>query len=157
MAEDKQKNGCSEEAGYLPDMPTNPQQLLTYICKTGIGPGPAGEDTSSLTNDMGRGIDDLTSATYLLPAQQAALFEVMADFNGFTIVRNAPDAIGRIGVAIRWSFMGAPAEIILNPVTYAYMGDRTWPEPGFKGPGLGRYDGAALVKTASVNKAGQLP
>ncbi len=92
--------------------------------------------------------------TYLLPAQRAALFRLMAQTPGFTVVSGAPDAIGRIGVAIRWTFEGAPAEIILSAVSYSYMGDRTWPEPGIKASG---YDGEALVKMALVNKAGQLP
>ncbi len=55
------------------------------------------------------------------------------------------------------TFDGAPSEIILNSVTNACLGDRTWPAPGFGGPGAGAYDGAALVKMAFVNKAGQLP
>jgi hypothetical protein len=97
------------------------------------------------------------STTYLLPAQQAALFELMAQFPGFTIVHGARDAIGRVGVGIKWTYEGAPAEIILNPVSYAYMGDRTWPSPGFHGPGADAYDGAALVKMAFVDRAGELP
>ena len=60
-------------------------------------------------------------------------------------------------MGIKWTYDGAPAEIILNPVRYAYMGDRTWPAPGFRGPGADAYDGAALVKMAFVARAGELP
>jgi hypothetical protein len=148
---------CSEEAGYIADMPTNPRRLLAYLYQIGIAQPADRLGTSWATNDFGKAVDYLLSTTFLTPAQHAALFELMARFPGFTIVASAPDAIGRVGVAIRWTYGGSPAEIILNPVTYAYLGDRTWPEPGFKGPGAGGYNGAALVKMAFVNRAGQLP
>jgi hypothetical protein len=146
---------CSEEAGYLPSMPTKPRQLLAYLYRIRIAQPGDGQGTSWAANDFGKAVDFLLSTTFLTPAQHAAVFELMAQFPGFTIVHGAPDAIGRVGVAIKWTFNGAPAEIILNPVTYAYLGDRTWPAPGFKGASA--YDGAALVKMAFVDRTGQLP
>jgi Sigma-70 region 2 len=92
----------------------------------------------------------------LLPDQEAALFELMAQTPGFAVVPGARDAIGRTGVAVRWTYLGASAEIILNPVSYAYLGDRTWPEPGFHGKGANAYDGGALVRMAFVDRAGEL-
>jgi hypothetical protein len=151
---------CAEQAGYLPSMPADPRKLLAYLVKVGIAdapPQPGSPQAASpgwFANDLSKCVDYLMQTTYLLPAQRAALFKLMARTPGFTVVSRAPDAIGRIGVAVRWTYEGAPAEIILNPVSYAYMGDRTWPEPGFKANG---YDGAALVKMAFVNKAGQRP
>jgi hypothetical protein len=138
-------------------MPANPGQLLAYLYQIGIARSDDKLGTSWATNDFGKAVDFLMSTTFLTPAQQAALFELMAQFPGFTIVQNAPDAIGRVGVAIKWTYEGAPAEIILNRVTYAYLGDRTWPEPGFKGAAANDYDGAALIRMAFVNRAGQLP
>jgi hypothetical protein len=148
---------CAEDAGYLPSMPVNPHKLLAYLYRIGIAEPGDSNGTSWAANDFGKAVDFLMSTTYLLPAQQAALFELMAQFPGFTIVHGARDAIGRVGVGIKWTFNGSPTEIILNPVSYAYMGDRTWPVAGFHGPGAGAYQGAALVKMAFVNKAGQLP
>jgi hypothetical protein len=151
---------CAEQAGYLPSMPTDPHKLLAYLVKVGIAdapPQPGSPQAASpgwFANDLGKCVDYLMQTTYLLPAQRAALFRLMAQTPGFTVVSGAPDATGRIGVAVRWTFGGAPAEIILNTVSYAYMGDRTWPEPGIQ---ANAYDGAALVKMAFVNKAGQLP
>ena len=151
---------CAEQAGYLPSMPTDPHELLAYLVKVGIAdapPQPGSPQAASpgwFANNLGKCVDYLMQTTYLLPAQRAALFKLMAQTPGFTVVSGAPDAIGRIGVAVRWTFEGAPAEIILNAVSYAYMGDRTWPEAGIKANG---YDGAALVKMAFVNKAGRLP
>jgi len=151
---------CAEQAGYLPSMPTDPHKLLAYLVKVGIAdapPRPGSPQAASpgwFANDLGKCADYLMQTTYLLPLQRAALFKLMAQTPGFTVVSGARDATGRIGVAVRWTYEGAPAEIILNAVSYGYMGDRTWPEPGIKANG---YDGAALVKMAFVNKAGQLP
>jgi hypothetical protein len=146
---------CSEQAGYLPSMPADPHKLLAYLIKVGIADAPhPALGPGWAANDLGKAVGYLMQTTYLLPAQRAALFELMAQTPGFTVVSGARDAIGRTGVAVRWTYEGAPAEIIFNPASYAYMGDRTWPEPGIKANG---YDGAALVELAFVNKAGQLP
>jgi hypothetical protein len=144
---------CAEDAGYIPTLPTDPHQLLAYLYKIGIAQPGDSNGTGSAANDFGKAVDFLMSTTYLLPAQRAALFELMAQTPGFTVISGARDATGRIGVAVKWTFDGA-AEIIFNPVSYAYMGDRTWPEPGIKASG---YDGVALVRMAFVNRAGELP
>lgn len=146
-----------EDAGYLPSMPTDPRALLAYLTNLGLADTGAGASTSEQANDLGKAVDFLMQTTYLLPAQQAALFELMAQTPGFTVVHGARDAVGRVGVAIKWTFEGGPAEIILNPRTYAYLGDRTWPVPGFHGPDANGYDGVALVDLAFVSQAGQLP
>jgi hypothetical protein len=146
---------CAEDAGYIPTLPTDPHLLLAYLYKIGIAQPGDSNGSGWAANDFGKAVDFLMSTTYLLPAQRAALFELMAQTPGFTVVSGARDAIGRTGVAVSWTYEGARAEIILNPVSYAYLGDRTWPVPGFHGQGANAYDGAALVKMAFVNTAGQ--
>jgi hypothetical protein len=152
---------CDEQAGYLPSMPTDPDKLLAYLVKVGIADPPPGPGASQgpawEANDLGKALDYLMQTTYLLPAQQAALFELMAKTPGYTVVPGARDAIGRTGVAVRWTYNGAPAEIILNPVSYAYLGDRTWPAPGFHGKDADAYDGGSLIRMAFVDRAGELP
>jgi len=152
---------CAEQAGYLPAMPTDPGKLLAYLVQVGIAdppPGPGAAPGSAWeANDLGKAVDYLMQTTYLLPAQRAALFELMAKTPGYTVVPGARDAIGRTGVAVRWRYEGAPAEIILNPVSYAYLGDRTWPVPGFHGKDADAYDGGALIRMAFVDRAGELP
>jgi hypothetical protein len=147
---------CAEEAGYIPTLPADPHRLLAYLYQIGIAQPGDGNGTAWAANDLGKAVDFLMSTTYLLPAQRAALFELMAQTPGFTVVSGARDAIGRTGVAVRWIYEGARAEIILNSVSYAYLGDRTWPVPGFRLP-KGAYEGAALVKMAFVDRAGELP
>ena len=94
-----------------------------------------------MANDLGKAVDYLMQTTYLLPAQQAAIYELMAKTPGFTIVRGARDSLGRTGVAVEWTFGGGHTEIILNSRTYALL----------------ESSGGALVKMAFVNRAGELP
>jgi hypothetical protein len=142
-------------AGYLPDLPTQPGPLRTYLTSIGvITPGPPPVSSPDwAANDTGKAVDFLMATTYLLPAQQAALFQLLADTPGFTIVPAVHDAIGRPGVAIQWTYEGGTAEIILDPATYAYLGDRTT----YPGESPAQFDGSALIRLAIVGRAGQQP
>jgi hypothetical protein len=151
--------GCYPSAGFFPDIPTSAAVLLAYLNKvqiTNTQDRPA-DSPGWVANDIGKGIFYLMGMTYLLPAQRAALYELMAQTPGFTVVHGVRDAIGRTGVGVEWKFEGGKGAVILNPKTYAYLGVRTWPVPGFHGPGAHAYDGDALIKIAIVNKAGELP
>ena len=142
-------------AGYLPDLPTQQGALRKYLTSIRvITPGPAPGNTPNwAANDTGKAVDYLLATTYLLPAQQAALFRLLAHTPGFTIVPAVHDAIGRPGVAIQWTYEGGTAEIILDPATHAYLGDRTT----YPGESPAEYDGSALIKFAIVDHAGQQP
>lgn len=151
-----------ESAGYLPNLPTQPGPLRRYLTRIRLiptGPPPAGTPNWA-ANYIGKAVDQLMATRYLLPAQRAALFRLLAHTPGFTIVPGVRDAIGRPGVAIRWTYEGGTAEIIVNPATYAYLGDRTIPPGGYAGEipkGQKGYDGYALIKLAIVGHAGQQP
>jgi hypothetical protein len=150
--------GCLPDAGYFPGMPTNPRHLLAYLDKVQIAQLPQPQDGPSwLDNDLAKGVFFLMQQTYLRPAQQAALYELLAQTPGFTIQHNVKDAVGRTGVAIVWHFETAKGAIIFNPASYAFLGVRTWPAAGFKGPGAHAYDGSALIALGIVDKPGRLP
>jgi hypothetical protein len=150
--------GCLPDAGYFPDMPTNPKHLLAYLDKVQIAQLPQPQDGPSwLDNDLAKGVFFMMQQTYLRPAQRAALYELLAGTPGFTVQHSVKDAIGRVGVAIVWHFETAKGAIIFNPANYAFLGVRTWPAAGFHGPGAHAYDGAALIALAVVSKPGQLP
>lgn len=141
---------CVPQAGYLPDLPTDPTTLLAYLNQIGevdtqLSPSdPPGQ----LDNDLSMGITNLMQTCYLLPAQQSALFTLMAQTPGFTIVPSMADAIGRVGVGVEWNFEGDSGALIFNPTTYALLGLRTWPGP----PILSApYDGDALLGISIVN------
>jgi hypothetical protein len=148
-----ESTGCFPKAGYFPDMPTNPNALLSYLNQIGLVDSPAAGSSAAsppgwVDNDLAKGIMYLMETSYLLPAQQSALFELMAQTPGFTIVPNMADAIGRVGVGVEWNFQGDAGALIFNPTTYALLGDRSWPGP----PVLSApYDGDALLGISVVN------
>jgi hypothetical protein len=148
-----QSTHCLPDAGYYPDMPTNPKLLFAYLDKVQIAVDTAAPDmpTAWLANDLGKAVFFLMQQTYLRPAQRAALFELVARTPDFTVVRNVRDAIGRVGVGVEWTYEGGKGAVIFDPGTYAYLGVRTWPVPSFHGPGAKQYDGDALIKLAVVN------
>jgi hypothetical protein len=140
---------CIPEAGYLPNLPTNASALLTYLNQIGLvnTDSSAASTPGWIDNDLAKGVMYLMQTCYLLPAQQSALFTLMSQTPGFTIVPNMADAIGRVGVGVEWSFDGEGA-LIFNPTTYALLGVRTWPGP----PVLNAlYDGDALLGVSIVN------
>ena len=152
-----ESKGCFPEAGYFPDMPNDPNEMLAYLNKIGVvdtesqayDSVPGWED-----NDVAKAVMYLMQTSYLLPTQQAALYGLMAQTPGFQIVPDMKDAIGRTGVGIEWNFEGGAGVIIFDPTTYSYLGARTWPGAATVG---GPYDGAALVKVAIVGSSGAMP
>jgi hypothetical protein len=143
---------CVPEAGYLPDLPTEPTALLAYLNQIGEVDtnSPDANEPGWVDNDLASGIANLMQTCYLLPAQESALFSLMAQTPGFTIVPNMADAIGRVGVGVEWNFEGDSGALIFDPTTYALLGLRTWPGP----PILSApYDGDALLGISIVNSA----
>jgi|GEM_PF-1992590 len=141
---------CVPQAGYLPDLPTSPSSLLSYLNQIGaVDTVPSAVNAPGwINNTLSMGILNLMQTCYLLPAQQSALFTLMAQTPGFTIVPNMADAIGRVGVGVEWSFQGDSGALIFSPTTYALLGVRTWPGP----PVLSApYDGDALLGISIVN------
>lgn len=59
------------------------------------------------------------------------------------------DVSGRLGIGVVWHFYGSTAMNIFDPRTYAYLGMTTWGEQGQLGD--------ALVQTAIVDRAGEMP
>jgi hypothetical protein len=150
--------GCTPIIGYYPDLPTDPNAVLPYLNQVGLVDTANNPSYDSLpgweNNVIGKTVSELMASSYLLPAQQAALFKLMAQTPGFQIVPSMTDAIGRTGVGIEWTFEGDAGAVIFDPTTYAYLGTRTWPGPADFNA---HYDGDALVKLAVVSSAGALP
>jgi hypothetical protein len=141
---------CVPEAGYLPDLPTNPTALLSYLNQIGFVATESSANNSSgwIDNALSMGITNVMQNCYLLPAQQSALFTLMSQTPGFTLVPSMADAIGRVGVGVEWTFQGDSGALIFNPTTYALLGLRTWPGP----PVLSApYQGDALLGISIVN------
>lgn len=141
-AVDPAKTGaCTVWPAYFPDMPTTASNMLTYLEQTqGVKPG----DPASLFHAVAEGV----SEDYLLPAQRAALYQLLATTPGLTVVPSVRDAAGRTGVGIQISVYHMV--LIFDPRTFAsvgYQGDST---SGGQPP----YNDAVL-QVAIVDQAGR--
>jgi hypothetical protein len=149
--------GCYVSAGYLSGLPVQPNAVLPFLARLGLAvaaPPDSDEPAHWMANDLGKAVGLLMSTTYLLPAQQSAIFRLLAHTPGFQLVRSADDPTGRTGVGIYWSYQGGGAMIIFDPATYAFLGYGTWPpgsQPVLTGQNVTAPDGSALTAMAIVN------
>ena len=145
------------EAGYFPDMPTDSNDLLAYLNRIRVinTTGQADDNMPGWEdNVIAKAVSYLMQTAYVLPAQRAALYSLMAQTPGFQLIPEMKDAVGRSGVGIEWTFEGDTGAVIFDATTYAYLGTRTWPGPlDLDGP----YDGDALIETAVVDHTGTRP
>ncbi len=134
---------CTPERAFFPDMPTTAAAMGPYLQRTqGIRPNDL--------NDLSKTVGFILESDYILPAQRAALYQYLAATPGLTVERHVRDVSGRPGIGVVWHFYGSKAMNIFDPHTFAYLGMTTWGEQGQMG-------GAALVRTAIVDRAGELP
>jgi hypothetical protein len=133
-------------AAVHPDLPTNdPAALKAYLEKT--------FDIHSYSPDDDAGqilflVGDLNLTGYLTPAQQAALYDLLAQTPGLKFVPHVRDQKGNVGLGIRETFSdkGFHYTLILNARTYALMGEN-----------FSKDTGMVLLTKAIVSRAGQLP
>jgi hypothetical protein len=129
---------CTPAPAYLSALPTNPHKLLSYL-ERGASPHV------SLAYNIFESADSLLLSDYLLPAQRAAVYEVLSTTSGITVVPHVTDIAGRAGVGVECFDRGSPVVLIFDSRNYAYLGMRF---PG---------GGQALLSSAIVDRAGQLP
>ena len=134
---------CTPELAFFPDMPTTAAAMGPYLERT------QGVRLNDL-NDLSKTVGFMLESDYILPAQRAALYRFLATTPGLTVDRHVRDVSGRPGIGVVWRFYGSKAMNIFDPRTFAYLGMTTWGEQGQVG-------GAALVQTAVVDRAGELP
>jgi hypothetical protein len=134
---------CTPERAFFPDMPTTAAAMGPYLERT---PGIRLNDL----NDLSKTVGSMLESDYILPAQRAALYRFLAATPGLTVESRVHDVSGRSGIGVVWHFYGSKAMNIFDPRTFAYLGMTTWGEQGQMG-------GDALVQTAIVDEAGQVP
>jgi hypothetical protein len=69
-------------------------------------------------------VGDLLRETYMPPDQRAALFKAAGTIPGVTVTENAEDAAGRKGVGVGRVSNGVREDLIFDPGTYEFMGER---------------------------------
>jgi hypothetical protein len=142
---------CTAVPAYLPDLPTSPGALLSYLERTqGVGVGKPGLPANALINSLGKEVDGLFTNDWLSPAQQAALFRLVARTPGTSLMRHVTDAAGRPGVGVRWFYQGLATVLIFDAKTYAFLG-----MTGQNGGGTS--SGTALLQTGIVDQVNELP
>ena len=140
-------------AAYFPDMPTSPKALRAWL-ERHLG-GGASYASGLLTN-----VEYMMTTDYLLPRQQAALYEVLAQTRGLTVVPKVTNVRGVTGIGIRSDVVdkGFFYTIIFNPRTYAPLGMNwagTYATPS--GPVRDTRNGEVLLRLAIVDRLGQRP
>jgi hypothetical protein len=134
---------CTPELAFFPDMPTTAAAMGPYLERT------QGVRLNDL-NDLSKTVGFMLESDYILPAQRAALYRFLASTPGLTVEHHVREVSGRPGIGVGWRFEGSKAMNIFDPRTFAYLGMTTWGEQGQLG-------GDALVQTAVVDRAGEMP
>lgn len=144
------KVGCTlaVAAAYRPGMPTSPGALGAYLHKI-LFVDPA--DSGGLLVQT----EQMITTGYLTPAQLAAIYRLLAQTPGLTLVPHATNVKGQTGVGVRSGiWKGSVYTIIFDPKTYAPLG-MDW--TGVAGPMKGTRNGEVLLKTSIVSNTPPLP
>lgn len=105
---------------YLSSLPTDPDRLLATLRASATE--PVGPHDQVVFSNIGVFMRD----GLLPPKVQAALFQVLPRLRGVHLVRQATDAAGRTGLAFAVTKEGyLRDELILDPNTYRYLGERS--------------------------------
>jgi hypothetical protein len=136
---------CEPMPAYFGDLPTDTDAMHDYLYKNSHGGNPR-HVQAFIT------VGDLIRENYVRPQAMAALLNAAARIPGATVIRDVVDTAGRHGVAIAQTFHGERTELIFDPNSYAYLGERTVLTKNGDVTG-----GAARLRIAIVNRAGQLP
>lgn len=103
---------------YVATLPTDPDALLAKIRHD---TGDKGRDVTTFWR-IAQILDD---DKLIPPKTTGALYRVLAKISGVTVERGAKDFAGRPGIAVSRSEDGTKIELILDPKTYRFLGDRT--------------------------------
>ena len=144
----KLRCSAAESAACQPDMPTRPAALRRYLTRlTGLWPGESGGLLTST--------EAMLTTGYLTPAQRAALYRLLAQTPGLTVVPHVANVRGQTGVGVRSGvWKGSIYTIIFDRRTYAALG-MNW--TAVTGPAKGTRGGEVVPKTAIVDSTPALP
>jgi hypothetical protein len=143
---------CEPTPGYHDDLPTEPGAMLAYL--RGRGQSKNGPDQDAFT-----AAGDLIREAYLPPAVLAAVFEAVGRIPGVTVAGTATDEAERTGLAVtRDEIQGSRVELIFDPKTYDYLGERIVVRRDQGGLRAGQVQhSTAVLRVAVVPAAGRLP
>ena len=141
---------CVPQPAY-PRLPGSAQDMLAYLYRTSEGQNPP--DVEAFIH-----AGDLIRQSYIRPAALAALFNAVMEIPGVSVADHAVNAVGQRGIAVQQTFNGISDQLIFNPRTYAYIGEREVVVNASSGLRVGAVlDSTAILKVAVADHAGQLP
>jgi hypothetical protein len=156
--------GCLPDPGYQADLPTDVDAMYAWLY-SGSGGDPR------LRFDSGVSPDEraLARAAHVLtlgvpsPAVQRAVFEALMRIQAVSVLPTVTDAAGRVGIAVRAGSTDNWLDLIFDPSTYAYLGQRerlavVVPDDHHRATFYIRVAGQeAVLASAIVNAPGDLP
>lgn len=142
---------------YLESLPTSPRQLLDLIQRQ-ISPVGRSDVEAFLV------IGQLLSTAVLPPQTAAALYRAAALIPGVTVAPRATDALGRGGIGIAYTYVGArdgfrlSEEWIFSASTYQFLGARTSTTiPDAANRGVTQTSASAVLARGIANSPGGTP
>ena len=146
--ESKTRCDPAAAAAYQAAMPTTPAALGSYLHRRfGLDPG----DSGGLVTQT----ETMITTGYQTPAQLAAIYRLLAQTPGLTVVPYVTNVRGQTGVGIRSGvWKGSVYTIIFDRRTFAPLG-MNW--TGVTGPMKGTHNGEVVLKTAIVDSTPPLP
>jgi hypothetical protein len=143
--------GCVPQPAYLADLPATAQAMLAYLYQNSHGENPPAVQAFITAGDLIRD-------SYVRPAALAALFAAAAQIPGVSVASHAVNAVGQQGVAVQQTYHGISEQLIFDPRTYAFIGERQVAVSGSSGLSVGTVlDSTAILRLGVVDQAGQLP
>jgi hypothetical protein len=139
----------------LSSLPRDPVALGRYfagLLTPGSGPAPV---------RAFRVVEDLLITYVMPPALTAELYRVLGNIPGVTVDRHAADIAGRHGIGFRIALPASQAggfdELILDPRTFALMGQQATLGPAAGAKAGQVIGGVAILKSALVSGPGTMP
>jgi hypothetical protein len=140
-----------QQPAYLSGLPTSADAMLGYLYRNSQGQNPPDQQAFITAGDLIR-------ESYLRPASLAALFEAVAKIPGVMVVHGAVTVNGTRGIAVQRTFQGDSYQLIFDPRTYAFIGERQVMVRALPGIKVGTVmDFTAVLRVAIVDHAGQQP
>jgi hypothetical protein len=139
------------QPAYRDDVPSDVTAALTFLYEHSEGDNPPDEQAFTT-------VAELIQEAYLPPASLAAVFAAAAKIPGVTVIRDVRDAGGRSGIAVGLVTGDVRQELIFDPTTHVFFGERivlirrvgAFPEGTVT-------SSTAVTHVAIVDRAGQLP
>jgi hypothetical protein len=134
-----------------PSLPTAPGAMLRYLFRTRAGDNPPPVESFIHAGDLLR-------QDYLLPAERAALFRALERIRGVSLVQHTVNLTGRTGIAVQQTYHGISQQLIFDPRSYTFIGEREVAVSASSGVRVGTLmDATSGFKIAIVDHVGQLP